>query len=380
MRKDLSRTTAIVGVAESDDIGLTPNKSAMMLHAEAGYNALADAGLSIKDVDGLFTAGLSTLATAEYMGINPRYTDSTTVGGSSFVIHIAHAIAAINAGFCEVALVTHGEVGRSARARQGPDPRLPGPQFETPYGMIGAPINYALACTRYMHEYGEDRTRQALAEIAVSTRKWAQMNPKAMMRDPMSFDDYHNSRWIAWPFHLLDCCLVTDAGGAYVITTAARARDLPKKPVYVLGAAEFHDHALMSQMQDLTVHPAKDAGNRAFEMAGIKRDDVDLNMIYDSFTYTVLMSLESLGYCGPGEGPDLFKDQRTAPGGDWPVNTSGGGLSYTHPGMYGMFLVLEAVRQLRGECGERNVNPKIALCNGSGGSLSSSGVAILAVD
>jgi acetyl-CoA acetyltransferase len=206
------------------------------------------------------------------------------------------------------------------------------------------------------------------------------MNPKAMMRDPMSFDDYHNSRWIAWPFHLLDCCLVTDAGAAYVITSAARARDLPKKPVWVLGAAEYHDHSLMSQMPDLTVHPAKLAGDRAFEMAGVKRSDIDLNMIYDSFTYTVLMSLESLGYCGPGEGPDLFKDQRTAPGGDWPVNTSGGGLSYTHPGMYGIFTVIEAVRQLRGECGERNVNPKIALCNGSGGSLSSAGTAILAID
>jgi acetyl-CoA acetyltransferase len=380
MRKDLSRTVAIVGAAESDEIGLTPNKSSLMHHAEAGYNALADAGLTTKDVDGLFTAGFSTLATAEYMGINPKYTDSTSVGGSSFVIHIAHAIAAINAGFCEVALVTHGQTGRSARTRMPADGNLPGPQFETPYGILGAPINYAIACSRYMHDYGEDRTRQALAEIAVSTRKWASMNPKAMMRDPMSFDDYHNSRWIAWPFHLLDCCLVTDAGAAFVITSAERARDLPKKPVWVLGAAEYHDHSLMSQMTDLTVHPAKIAGDRAFEMAGVTRDNVDLNMIYDSFTYTVLMSLESLGYCGPGEGPDLFKDQRTAPGGDWPVNTSGGGLSYTHPGMYGIFTVIEAVRQLRGECGERNVNPKIALCNGSGGSLSSAGTAILGID
>ena len=380
MRKDLSRTTAIVGAAESDELGLTPNKSSLMHHAEAGFNALEDAGLSVKDVDGLFTAGFSTLATAEYMGINPRYTDSTSVGGSSFVIHIAHAIAAINAGFCEVALVTHGQTGRSSRTRMPADGNLPGPQFETPYGIVGAPINYAIACSRYMHDYGEERTRQALAEIAVATRKWAMMNPKAMMQDEMSFDDYHSSRWIAWPFHLLDCCLVTDAGAAYVITTAERARDLPKKPVWVLGAAEYHDHSLMSQMPDLTVHPAKDAGNRAFEMAGVSRENVDLNMIYDSFTYTVLMSLESLGYCGPGEGPDLVKNLRTGPGGDFPVNTSGGGLSYTHPGMYGIFLVIEAVRQLRGECGERNVNPKIALCNGSGGSLSSAGTAILAVD
>ena len=380
MRQDLARTAAIVGVGNSDEIGLTPNKSALMHHAEAGYNALKDAGLSVKDVDGLFAQNYSTLATAEYMGIKPRFTDCTNVGGSSFIVHIAHAVAAINAGYCEVALVTHGSVGRSARGRAGVDPSLPGPQFEIPYGMIGAPVSYAIACSRYMHQYGEERTRQAMAEIAVATRKWAQMNPAARMRDPMSFDDYHNSRWIAWPFHLLDCCLVTDAGGAYVITSAARARDLPKKPVWILGVGEHHDHGIMSQMPDLTVHPAKVAGERAFEMAGVTHKDIDLNMIYDSFTYTVLMSLESLGYCGPGEGPDLFKDQRTGPGGDWPVNTDGGGLSHTHPGALGAFLVIEAVRQLRGECGERNVNPKLALCNGSGGSLSSSGVAILAAD
>jgi acetyl-CoA acetyltransferase len=381
MRQDLSRTVAIAGVAESDEIGLTPNKSSLQLHAEAAHNALADAGLSVKDVDGLFTAGFSTLATAEYMGINPRYTDSTSVGGSSFDIHVAHALAAINAGYCEMALITHGQVGRSSRGGPSPDINLPGPQFETPYGIIGAPINYAIACTRYMHQYGEQRTREALAEIAVATRKWAQMNPKAMMRDPMSFDDYHNSRWIAWPFHLLDCCLVTDAGAAVVVTSAARARDLPKKPVWVLGAAEYHDHSLMSQMPDMTVHPAKDAGQRAFEMAGLKPSDIDLTMIYDSFTYTVLMCLESLGYCGPGEGPDLVKGQRTAPGGDFALNTSGGGLSYTHPGMYGIFLLVEAVRQLRGECGERQLpNCKTALANGSGGSLSSAGTVIMAVD
>jgi acetyl-CoA acetyltransferase len=378
----LSRTIAIVGAAESDEIGLVPNKSPLQHHAEAGHNALADAGLSVKDVDGLFTAGYSTLATAEYMGIRPKYTDSTSVGGSSFVIHIAHAVAAINAGYCSVALVTHGEAGRSARERVPGlgGSGMPGSNFETPYGFIGAPINYSMACSRYMHQYGEDRTRQALAEIAVSTRKWALMNPKAYMKEPMSFDDYHNSRWVSFPFHLFDCCLVTDAGGAIVLTTADRARDLPKKPVYVLGAAEHHDHMMISQMPDLTVTPAHSSGPRAMEMAGVSFNDIDLTMIYDSFTYTVLATLESLGYCKPGEGPDFVANQRTAPGGDFALNTSGGGLSYTHPGMYGMFLNVEAVRQLRGECGERNVNPKIALINGTGGSLSSTGTAILAVD
>jgi acetyl-CoA acetyltransferase len=378
---DMSRSVAIVGVAESDEIGKVEGKSSLQHHAEAAYNALEDAGISISEVDGLLSAGSSNLSLAEYMGIEPKFTDSTSVGGSSFIIHIGHAVAAINAGYCEVALVTHGEAGRSARSRAGGNASEPGAQFETPYGFIGAPVQYAMACRRYMHEYGEDRTRQAMAEIAVSTRKWALMNPKSYMKDPMNFDDYHNSRWVAWPFHLFDCCLVTDAGGAYVITTAERARDLAKKPVYVLGAAEGHDHNLISAMPDLTRTWGKFTGPAALERAGVTHSDIDLAMIYDSFTYTVLATLESLGFCGPGEGPEFVAGQRTAPGGDFAMNTNGGGLSYTHSGMYGMFLVLEAVRQLRGECGDRQLDdPKICLINGTGGQLSSTGTTILAVD
>ncbi len=378
---DLSKSVAIVGVAESDEIGRVEGKSNLQHHAEAAYNALEDAGLSIRDVDGILTAGTSTLNTAEYLGIQPRYTDTTAVGGSSFEIHIAHAMAAINAGYCNVCLITHGEAGRSARNRAGANFSDPGPQFETPYGFIGAPINYAMACRRYMHVYGEERTREGMAEIAVATRKWAQMNPKAAMRDPMSFDDYHNSRWISWPFHLLDCCLVTDAGGAFVVTSAERARDLRKKPVWVLGAAEGHDHGIVSQMPDLTRTFARVTGPAALKMAGVSHTDVDLAMIYDSFTYTVMVTLESLGFCGPGEAADFVKSQRTAPGGEFAMNTNGGGLSYTHSGMYGVFLVLEAVRQLRGECGERQLdNPKIALINGTGGSLSSTGTVVVAAD
>ena len=253
---------------------------------------------------------------------------------------------------------------------------------------MGAPISYALACSRYMHEYGEERTRQAMAEIAVSTRKWAQLNPKAFMRDPMSFDDYHASRWIAWPFHLFDCCLVTDAGGAVVVTTAERAASCRKKPVWVLGAAEGHDHSMVSQMPSFTSLIAQETGPRALARAGVTHQDLDLTMIYDSFTYTVLLSLEALGFCGPGEGPDFVAGQRTAPGGDFALNTNGGGLSYTHTGMYGMFLLVEAVRQLRGEAGDRQVHArrgstgpaKLALVNGTGGSLSSTGTAILAGD
>ena len=378
---NLSRTAAIVGVAESDEIGTVPHKSALALHAEAAHNALADAGLTRADVDGLLTAGYANYDLADYLGIAPRYTDTTTVGGASFVIHVGHAVNAIASGLCEVALITHGQAGRSSRAPIPRDPNLPAAMYEMPYGMIGMPINYSMAATRYMHLYGEDRTRQAMAEIAVSTRKWAQLNPKAAMHDPMTFDDYHNSRWVSWPFHLFDCCLVTDAGAAVVVTSAERARSLPKRPAWVLGHAEHHDHAGISTMPDLTVTPASVTGPAALQMAGVTHDDIGLSMIYDSFTYTVLASLESLGYCGPGEGADFVAGQRTAPGGDFPLNTSGGGLSYTHPGMYGIFLIIEAVRQLRGETGERQVNDlDLCLVNGTGGALSATGTIILGVD
>ena len=373
---------AIVGVDESDQIGRVENKSSLQHHAEAAFNALEDAGLEMNEVDGLLSAGFSNLTLAEYLGIHPKFTDGTSVGGSSFIIHIAHAIAAIRAGYCEVALVTHGEAGRSARNRAGANGSEPGPQFEVPYGIIGPPISYSMACRRYMVLYGEDKTRQALAEIAVSTRKWAQLNPKAYMKDqPMSFDDYHDSRWISWPFHLFDCCLVTDAGGAYVVTTEERARDLKQKPVFILGAAEGHDHGMISQMPDLTRTWARYTGPTALSQSGLSHNDIDLAMIYDSFTYTVLATLESLGFCGAGEGADFVANQRTAPGGDFALNTSGGGLSYTHSGMYGMFLVLEAVRQLRGECGDRQLeNPKTCLINGTGGALSSTGTVILSTE
>ncbi|MFL2804181.1 MAG: acetyl-CoA acetyltransferase [Dehalococcoidia bacterium] len=378
---DLRKTAAIVGVDESDEIGKVPDKSNLQHHAEAAHNALADAGLSLKDVDGLFTAGTSTLQLGEYLGVKPSFVDTTAVGGSSFIIHIAHAIAAIDAGYCDVALVTHGEAGRSMRSRPGGNASDPDPQYQTPYGFIGQPVAYSMAARRYMHMYGEDKTRQGMAEIAVATRKWALKHPKSYMKDEMSFDDYHNSRWIAWPFHLLDCCLVTDAGGAFVITSAERAKDTAKKPVYILGAAEGQTHGMISQMPDLTRTNAVNSGPKAMQMAGITHSDVDLAMIYDSFTYTVMATLESLGFCGPGEAADFVANQRTAPGGDFAMNTNGGGLSHTHSGMYGMFLILEAVRQLRGECGDRQIKDhNIALVNGTGGSLSSTGTTVLAVD
>jgi acetyl-CoA acetyltransferase len=376
------RDIAIVGVAESDEMGTVPHKSSLQHHAEAAYNALEDAGLSM-------TAGFSTLATAEYLGIQPGFTDNTSVGGSSFVIHLAHAAAAIRAGYCDVVLITHGQAGRSTRARVPVDPNLPVAQYEAPYGLIGQPINYSMACTRYMHQYGEEKTRQGMAEIAVATRKWANLNPKAVMYDtPMTFDDYHNSRWVAWPFHLFDCCLVTDSGAAIVVTTAERAASCRKAPVWLLGAAESHDHNIISMMPDFTSLIARETGPNALARAGITHNDIDLTMIYDSFTYTVMLTLEGLGFCRPGEAPDFVANQRTAPGGEFPLNTNGGGLSYTHPGMYGSFLIVEAVRQLRGECGDRQVkhrrdpsqSAKTAVVNGTGGSLSSTGTVVLTTD
>ena len=379
--QNLSGKAHIVGVAESNKLGKVPEKSPLVHHSEAAINALDDAGLRLTDVDALFTAGWSTLDVAEYLGIQPRYTDSTSVGGSSFVIHVAHALAAIAAGYCEVALITHGQSGRSDRAPIPRNPGTPMAQYEAPYGIIGPPVSYAMAARRYMHEYGEDRTRQAMAEIAVSTRKWANLNPMAYFYDkPVTFEDYHNSKWVAWPFHLLDCCLVTDAGAAIVITTPERARDAKNGSVTILGAGEGHDHSGISQMPNLTQAFGMHTGPQALEMAGITHSDLDLAMIYDSFTYTVLVSLENLGFCAPGEGPDLVASQITAPGGDFPLNTNGGGLSYTHPGMYGIFTIVEAVRQLRGQAGERQLgNCDLAVAHGTGGLLSSTGTVVLGV-
>jgi len=236
-----------------------------------------------------------------------------------------------------------------------------------------------MACMRHMYQYGT--THEQLAEIAVATRKWASLNPKAMMRDPITIDDVLSSRWIAYPFHLLDCCLVTDAGGAVVITSAERAKDCKKPPVHVLGSGEATTHQTIMNMPDLTTTPAAISGPRAFAMAGVRHEEIDVVEVYDSFTYTALVTLEALGFCKPGEGGAFVSGQRTAPGGDFPLNTNGGGLSYTHPGMYGMFLLIEATRQLRNEGADRQVpNAKLACVNGTGGTLSSTGTLILGAD
>lgn len=377
----LSGRVAIVGVDESDKIGLAPDKSAIQLHAEGARNALRDAGLTLSDVDGVCSANIPPTEVAEYLGINPRYTDGTNVGGCSFLIHVAHAAAAIAAGRCEVVLITHGESGRSRvgmPARATSAQQMIG-QFEDPFGLPRPAGSYALACSRHMHQYGT--TKQQLAEIAVATRKWAGLNPKAYMRDPITIDDVLNSRMICWPFNLLDCCLVTDAGGAVVLTSAERARDCRKPAVLVLGVGEGHDHSMISQMPDLTSGPARISGPAAFGMAGLSPAEMDVVQIYDSFTYTVLLSLEDLGFCKKGEGGAFVSGQRTAPGGTFPLNTSGGGLSYTHPGMFGIFVIIEGVRQLRHDYvdqGPRQApRANLGLCHGTGGVLSATGTLVL---
>jgi acetyl-CoA acetyltransferase len=243
-------------------------------------------------------------------------------------------------------------------------------QFEQPFGLAGPPTGYALAATRHMHEYGT--TSEQLAELAVSTRRWAQLNPRAIMRDPLTVDDVLGSRMISWPLHLLDCCLVTDAGGAVVMTSAERARDLPKRPVYVLGTGEASTHVIVSQMPRYAFWDAAQmSSERAFAMSGVRHADIDVAMFYDAFTIVPVMGLEATGFCKPGEGGPFVSGGRTAPGGPFPMNTNGGGLSYTHSGMYGMFTLVEAVRQLRGECGPRQVaGAKTAICHGLGGMFS----------
>ena len=373
---------ALVGIAESD-LGNVPAKTAIHLAAEASRAALEDAGLKKSDVDGLFTFGFGRMGAVqfgEYLQIQPCYSDSSYMGGSTPVAFVGHAAAAISAGLCSVALVAYGSTQASDRERrfggQPEDPRLPGSQYERPFG-IPLPLGaYALAATRHMAVYGT--TSEQLAEIAVATRRWAQLNPVAMMRDPITIQDVLRSRLIASPLHLLDCCLVTDGGGAVVLTSRERARDLRKPAVMILGAAETHTHQIISQMPDLTVTGAALTGPRAFAMAGLKPDDIDAAEIYDSFTITVLLSLEDLGFCKKGEGGPFVSGQRTAPGGLFPLNTQGGGLSYCHPGVFGIFTLIEGVRQLRGECGPRQVkDARIALCHGTGGVLSSSSTVIL---
>jgi len=373
--------TAIVGAAETDVVGVQPDKSAIQLHAEAAMNALADAGLTKDDVDAVLCAGQSPVAVAEYLNIVPKYLDGTSVGGCSFMLHVRHASAAIRAGLCTTALITHGESGRSrvGMGGWGASRQMLQAQFEEPYGVAGAATRFTIPILRHMHEFGT--THEQLASVAVATRRWAERNPRAMMRDPLTVQDVLDSRVIAWPVHLLECCLVTDGGGALVVVAAERAKDFPKKPVYVLGAGESSEHSMISQMIDMTESRAfKVSGELAFAEAGISRKDIDHAMFYDAFAHTPMFALEALGFVGRGESGPFFEEMRTAPGGDFPLNTNGGGLSYTHTGMYGMFAIQESVRQLRGEAAAQLDRVRTSIAHGVGGMFNAAGTLILTND
>lgn len=375
----LWRKVAVVGVAEGD-CGEVPNKTAVQIAAEAVIAATADAGLQKEDIDAVFTTGVGAMPSvylSEYLQIYPKYTDSTMLGGSSFVVHVEHAAAAIAAGLCETAVIAYGSTQLSDRKRGQSriEPWHPASQWEAPFGQTVI-SNYALVAQRHMYEFGT--TPEQLGDIAIATRAWAALNPKATFREPLTREAVAKSPMMATPLRLLDCCLFSDGGGAVVITSAEKATKLSKAPVYVLGCAEGHTHQSLWMMPNLTHSGAVASGERAFRMAGINRNDIDVAEIYDSFTVTVLLTLEDLGFCPKGAGGKFVEGGRTGPGGDFPMNTQGGGLSFCHPGMFGIFTVIEAVRQLRGECGDRQVEgARKAICHGSGGTFSTQGTLIL---
>jgi acetyl-CoA acetyltransferase len=369
---------AIVGVAESDLGQVAEGMSVFDLMAQGAQRALDDCGLRLKDVDGLFAATtqsrLSVLALAEYLGINPAFLGSTIVGGSSFEYHVAHAMGAIALGLCNVALIAYGSTQRSVGRRQA-SLREVNP-YETPFRPFLPSSAYALAASRHMHAFGT--TREQLAAVAVAAREWALLNPAAWEKKPLTVEDVLSSRMVSHPLTVRDCCLVTDGGGAIIVTSVERARSLKKPPAYVLGFGQSVTHSSISSMPDLTVTGALAAGKAAYAMAGLAPSDIDAVELYDAFTINTILFLEDLGFCRKGEGGAFVSGGRIGPGGNLPVNTNGGGLSYCHPGMYGLFLLIEAVRQLRGECGARQVKDcEVALAHGNGGVLSSQATVIL---
>jgi acetyl-CoA acetyltransferase len=372
----------IAGVAETP-LGEVWDQTQLSMVALAAREALAEAGMTFRDVDGIFVNYMGeegSVQVGEYLGIQPRYADSTDLGGAAFEAFVHHAFLAIAAGRCEVALVAYASRQRTRRSRamiRAQDPTSLTYQFEVPYGLPTPIGQYALIAARHMFQYGT--TPEQLAEIAVAARRWAQLNPKAWARDKLTIEDVLQSRMICDPLHRLDCCLVTDGGGALVLTTAERAKDARKRAIRVLGAGESHTHWHIAQMPDLTVSAGVVSGREAFEMAGITPKDVDVLEPYDSFTITVLMALEDLGFCAKGEGGPFVYGGRLGPGGALPSMTMGGGLSYNHPGALGLLLLVEAVRQLRSEADKRQVpNARIAVAHGVGGMMSTASTVVLA--
>lgn len=369
---------AVIGAAETTKLGVIPDMQQIQLHADAALNAMAETGLKPGDIDGVACVGpMMPQQVAQYLGITPKWVDGTGVGGCSFMLHVRHAAAAIAAGYATTVLITHGESGRS---RVGATPRPPEPesyngQFEAPFGPMGPPTLFPIPVLRFMQERGV--THEDLATVAVVQREWAGKNPRAYYRDPITVDDVLNSRMIAYPFRILQCCLVTDGGGALILTSSDRAKDFPTRPVYILGSGESTEGNLVSQMEDFSSSRAfRVAGKAAFESSGIKHADVDHLMIYDAFAHLPLFGLEDLGFVGRGEAAAFIREGHTRPGGKLPLNTNGGGLSYTHTGMYGMFALQESIRQLRGTAPAQVPGAKLGVCHGVGGMFAASGTIV----
>lgn len=377
MTPKLRGKSAIVGTGHAG-FGEAHGLTAYDVMAQSALAALGDAGLKLSDVDGLFCTmmedSMPALMAAEYLGIQPRFIDGTMTGGSSFVNYLTSATMALEAGLCDVALIVYGSNQRTASGRLVTASRPPA--YEAPYNPRYPISAYAMTAARHMHEFGT--TREQLADVAVAARAWAQHNPEAFERGPLSRADVLGARMVGDPLTVRDCCLVTDGGGAIVMVRADRARDFPKAPVYVLGSAAESSHRQISQMKDFTVTAARESGARAFAAAGVSPSDIQAVELYDAFTINTILFLEDLGFCAKGEGGAFVEGGRIAPGGVLPVNTNGGGLSCVHPGMYGIFTVIEAARQIRGDApGIQLRDVDLALAHGNGGVLSSQVTAIL---
>ena len=371
----LYKQGAIVGAYEYPKRS-EPDKTANQVQAECLMEALDEAGLSLKDVDGLCSTripGMQPIAFAEYLGLRPAFLESTQVGGSSFVLYLIRALQAIAAGQAKVVAIAYGSLptseGRrigSGGAGGGGGEVSPSDNFESPWGptLIST---YALSAARHMHQYGT--TSEQLAEVGVTMRRHAGNNPHAKYRDPISVQDVVNSRMISDPLHLLDCCIISDGGGAIVVAHPDIAKNCKTKPVYVMGAGEAAQHTSNGH-RDYTVSAAAQSGPLAFQSAGVTTNDIDFCMIYDAFSINVLVTLEDLGFCKKGEGGSFIQNGRISVGGELPINPDGGGLSSCHPGMRGMFLLVEATKQLRGDFAgtPRQVEShKIAAVHGIGG-------------
>lgn len=370
---------AIVGAAETTRMGKVPELSQTGLHADAALKALAECGLTPQDVDGLATAGHDVAEIAQYLGIAPTWADGTSVGGCSFITHIRHAAAALKAGLCATVLITHGESGRSGhRAHKPLFPSMQQQEFENTYGASFPPTKFTLPVMRKMKDEG--LTEEQLAMVAVVQREWAAKHPRATARDPITADDVLDSRMIVYPFRKLMCCLVSDGGGALVLTTADRAKDFPTKPVFLRGlGGEAYEGPMISQMESFSSSRAfRQSGREAFERAGITHADVDHLMIYDAFAHLPIYGLEDLGFVAPGEAGAFIAAGHTRPGGSLPLNTNGGGLSYMHSGMYGMYALQEGVRQIRGESPAQIDSAQTSVVHGVGGMFSAAATVVLA--